>query len=1617
MEAPYARAFEGGALKGGFSANPAQTNSYVTQGTERTDAHLSSTRSRAMSSFLSTSTTVALGTADLAAARGPWALFCFKVRGARLSRVLLILSVLLDCVGASLEATNVASRALSWGFRIPAFFGFICLVVTGVGSRGMWSTKRAYFRTWSGWLDAFLLLNITVDLAYRLGVDVGWWTYTPVALAIFSVLRNLRAWSILRICRAFRSTIINLSRSANDLAAVCIFILVFSVLMLVVLLHFYGFACWYRCYPDLPLPPEVQASDSCSADSFFWDLDESQPLFCSSYISPCRGSTHCRNIFLYSVTSSCTVEERKRLQERAWQELKTNEQAGYGVFGVQTLGAAAVALLQGFTQEGWSATMQILADSDHRSNGLVAYLAFPVMVFIGSMLIMNLGIAVLWEAFDAANAVPLARPAILKESEWRVYQLLGTDWLKYLIMELNQSEDGVDTLMRSTRFVETDDAVVDESECGSAFKKAVSRYWRMTREWIKKALEIRFPEQTNIIHSFYMESRAFALRLATHKAASPMMMLVVLIDVGVLFAQSGRSTGVLLSIMDLFTSTMFVVESIVLLLAFGKRGMKDGFICLDVLIGVFAIIDGFLAVALCPNICGCRTSMVEASGFLGLLAVISTLLRPFRIFKVVKCFCSLRMTAEMVWSLHNSLMPYVMLILYSSVVVSQLGLFFFFDPNYTSDRVHDSSVTLTQYFNFESLGNALLLLFTMLTGESWHLFFKEITQVYGEDAENVSYGSNELSDFVLSTPYRVPAINTFLYFSLLFLNCLLFNLYGAIMISQFIQTQKSLSVKYAAKFIATCRNAGMPMPAEDALQGHNAQALYTQANMPTEDQRDELIKSIATGGMLSPDHAGSDRDKSAKALGEFVHKTSVVLDICKTVARRGSRMATRASSGSLSWGRDRSRSNSNSSISLASEKPQKKELLGDTAFDKAAAERGLVQLCDISADKVAGRTKQELSGLLQNNNDDGFTDIQRADERSGLQLSGIIVKSVKLGTTNKAAVKFAADDSNVVVPDALADSRTYLAARPSRPDEDLSITELCSMCWNAVKEALNQGKILVKTAAAAGLGRFTPTDPDSPLLYLAYAGHLPVAGVSPEIPLAYANLTSLGESFLSVYILTTSEGWPGILTGFLNLGGSYRWITIALCILVVALLSVFVVNLFVGIIVDVLEQEQANLEYTGAIRSATVLRWNEMQRAIFTSSLITEIVENRSGDKRGRVRYNDGFEAREWLKRIITSKQLDMAVAVISFLSCLTMLAAGAWAESDLRWSFPSYQTWIFWINAAVVLMVALFLFITIFFYGLFGTCLFYDSNVDPNQHFRFASLGESLLLLLSFSTGEVWHDTMLKIRAFYYERDSAALGWSTLPYAISFVAVAFLLLMNLFTSTVLKGYVDAKRNQSLWKVAQQQQELLNKWKLREMKLSWLPIHVAVQVLVEIPPPIGFKDLYVELGTRRMQAILANLALYPLPVHQNSVHIRDMVLTTTCRACEAHAQRRGPLAAFDLFQNQQKVELNPRLRRGPLAAFDLFQNQQKVELNPRLVSAWMNHFHDAAVTAEFNILHYLAALQIQAFWRTQRLLQRRSVPDQIRGIKGKKLMLRDKKAPKKPPSPVQAPPQTLPALS
>ena len=119
------------------------------------------------------------------------------------------------------------------------------------------------------------------------------------------------------------------------------------------------------------------------------------------------------------------------------------------------------------------------------------------------------------------------------------------------------------------------------------------------------------------------------------------------------------------------------------------------------------------------------------------------------------------------------------------------------------------------------------------------------------------------------------------------------------------------------------------------------------------------------------------------------------------------------------------------------------------------------------------------------------------------------------------------------------------------------------------------------------------------------------SGKPSAIPLSHASVTSPGERFFRVFTLTTSHGWPRVLADFLSLGNRHSTVAIIMCALVVSRPSYFVLNLLVGVIADVLGKEQADLEYTGDVRSATVLLWNDVQLPIFSSNATAERTERR----------------------------------------------------------------------------------------------------------------------------------------------------------------------------------------------------------------------------------------------------------------------------------------------------------------------------------------------------------------------------------------------------------------------
>lgn len=171
--------------------------------------------------------------------------------------------------------------------------------------------------------------------------------------------------------------------------------------------------------------------------------------------------------------------------------------------------------------------------------------------------------------------------------------------------------------------------------------------------------------------------------------------------------------------------------------------------------------------------------------------------------------------------------------------------------------------------------------------------------------------------------------------------------------------------------------------------------------------------------VLSGDHTGSDLQKSAKALGEFARKTSLAMDICKTVARKGSRRATRSSFLRHSWGSDQHNSRSNSDMIILSQEERCRGLMNDTDFDRALTEHRLRQPVD-RGEAAAGTAStvhsigSQVDGEAKENKTSDPTSAGKRSTASNLvSRDRLLEESQRADTITKAAVQFAVGEKEV----------------------------------------------------------------------------------------------------------------------------------------------------------------------------------------------------------------------------------------------------------------------------------------------------------------------------------------------------------------------------------------------------------------------------------------------------------------------------------------------------------------------------------------------------------------------------------------------------------------------------
>lgn len=804
-------------------------------------------RSRLNSSVLSSAlSSQLLSLEGVAEGRGRLAVAFFRFRDCKYARGALMALVVLETWALSLEVTASVPEWLVWASQGMLLLATATSLISGCVAFGAFTTRSAYLRSKVGFLDALSFLSLLADVAFRAAVAFGHASYSPEVLLAFAWLRFLRACSPLRIGRLFRKTGEALRAVSRDLLAVVVFAIVLCCLVLVVLMSFYAFSPWYRCYASVDFPEEVLLEESCHADSFVWDLDESRVEFCSPQ-RPCGEATECRNIFTWSIenASRCSSQQIQALQDKGWEELFNNPSGLYGVSGVHGLSPSLVTLLQCFTLEGWALTMSNMADGDQLSQGWVAYLVFPTLVVLGGMTLTSLFTAILREYTDNSRYQDLPRPPELRDGEWRVYKLLGMDWIRYLRRQLDLQQSVLDSLPPPEETLER------KHTTSAGLLGAANKVFRRCIYTLETSSDVCALHILPALRGLGAFCRQTSRRVLRSPLAAPLLLFVVILDGAALCAEGETGYSPVFSGIRVACGTVFVCEALLLLMALGLRSsLRDGFVLLDLMVGLHATAELIALCAVCGGVVMCEAAM-EVSGVPGFLLGSLCALRALRLAKLFKHFTVLRMVSSLLVSLQLDVTKHASLLLLVGGMCMQLGLFLFFDPEYLTVHAEGKDIHVTSYMNFSHAIPAFFLSLALQTGEGWDVFFKEFALAYNTRKATSNYKRPAASQLVMGSSSRVTLINTFLYIALLISNLLVFNFYGAMLIGHFLEVQQKLYSKKLVDLVLLCRQAGIEMPPDDALQGDNVEMLFFTGDLTKDTQQDKLLQLIHRGD--SPD--------------------------------------------------------------------------------------------------------------------------------------------------------------------------------------------------------------------------------------------------------------------------------------------------------------------------------------------------------------------------------------------------------------------------------------------------------------------------------------------------------------------------------------------------------------------------------------------------------------------------------------------------------------------------------------------------------------------------------------------------------------------------------------------
>ncbi|CAI2379843.1 unnamed protein product [Moneuplotes crassus] len=349
------------------------------------------------------------------------------------------------------------------------------------------------------------------------------------------------------------------------------------------------------------------------------------------------------------------------------------EELQYGQVGFDNIFYAIITVFQCLTLEGWSDLMYNYQDA---TGTLIASVYFVSLVLMCAILFMNIIVAVLFDNYDAA----------------------GQDKQDEDLIELEEKAEELGIHSSVSGIIINNDIIVDIRIKAGKFS-ACKNYCKSLCNWKNK---VKYPEG-KYFHSKFIQ---FMYRLVNH----PSFQLFIFIIIGLntvtlcLDMYTLSSGTVEIKSLEYFNYafiSIFTLELVVNLIGLGfKEFIKDKFNIFDVFIVLISYIE------------------LTLSGGGGAY----TSLRAFRLFRIFKLFRvgGLRIQIDCLTKTIKAIFPFIILMLLFVYIFTLMGLQFFAGKlRLNSQGNYDPNVRSIRY-NFDTIKNAFLSVFILLTGENWN---------------------------------------------------------------------------------------------------------------------------------------------------------------------------------------------------------------------------------------------------------------------------------------------------------------------------------------------------------------------------------------------------------------------------------------------------------------------------------------------------------------------------------------------------------------------------------------------------------------------------------------------------------------------------------------------------------------------------------------------------------------------------------------------------------------------------------------------------------------------------------------------------------------------------------